>query len=135
MTDRLRELREIVRNMPPEGSVTLPVTWLRDLLDAEGDSFPMRLLNLDEAAVIVGRSSSTIRTWCNSGALGGAFKLSGRTWRIPEADLRRFLERQQSVERQPATVRADGPVDLSAWRKHVEAKNGSARTQRGRRDA
>ena len=119
-------LRAIVDPMPAGGSVTLPVDWLRELLDREGDQGRVgRLLTLDEAAVILGRSASTIRTWCNSGALAGAFKLSGRTWRISEADLQRFIDRQRSSEHHPPTVRDGGPVDLSAWRDHIKPGQGA----------
>ena len=35
LVDRLKAIIDV---MPDGGSVSLPVTWLRDLLDAEGDS-------------------------------------------------------------------------------------------------
>ncbi len=79
-------LKAIIEGMPDGGSVSLPVTWLRDLLDAEGDSPGTgRLLTLEEAGDIVGRSAGTVRTWANSGQLEGAFKLQGRSWRVPES--------------------------------------------------
>ena len=115
MTDHRRALREIVTNMPADGSVTLPVRWLRDLLAEEGEA-GARLLTLGEAGELVGRSPSTIRTWANSGQLDGAFKLQGRSWRIPESAIESFIERQQSDEHEPPTVRSEGPVDLGAWR-------------------
>ena len=61
-------LKAIIDGMPDGGSVSLPVTWLRNLLDAEGDSGGMdRLLTLEEAGSVVGRSPGTVRTWANSG--------------------------------------------------------------------
>ena len=120
-------LLAVIDGMPDGGSVSLPVTWLRDLLDAEGESSGVgRLLTLEEAGELVGRSSSTIRTWANSGQLDGAFKLQNRSWRIPESAVQRFIERQQSVEHEPPTVRNSRPVDLGDWRKHVGPDRGVA---------
>ena len=125
MSERLRALREIVRNMPPEGLVTLPVGWLRDLVDAQGDSSEMRLLTLEETAELVGRSVSTVRTWLNKGQLEG-FKLNGRSWRIREGAFQAFIEHQESGEPEPRTIRSSSSVDLGAWRKHMKAENGAA---------
>ena len=120
-------LRTIIDGMPDGGSVSLPVTWLRDQLAQEGDGPGVgRLLTLGEAGAIVGRSASTVRTWANSGQLEGAFKLQNRSWTIPESALQRFIERQQSGEHEPPTVRESGPVDLGAWRKHVRPDEGAA---------
>ena len=112
-------LKAIIEGMPEGGSVSLPVTWLRDLLDAEGDSPGMgRLLTLEEAGEFVSRSPSTVRTWLNTGRLDG-FKLSGRTWRIRESALRSFIERQESGEHEPPTIRSPRSVELGDWRNHV----------------
>ena len=120
-------LRAIIDGMPDGGSVSLPVAWLRDLLDAEGDAPGIgRLLTLDEAGEVVGRSPGTIRTWANSGQLEGAFKLQGRSWRVPERVLRSFIERQQAGEHEAPTVRSTGSVDISAWREHVPPEKGAA---------
>ena len=124
LTDRLRA---IIDGMPADGAVTLPVAFLSRLIEAEGDSPGMgRLLTLEGTAEIVSRSPSTIRTWLNTGQLTGAFKLQGRAWRIPEADLQRFIERQQDAGHGPPTVREAGPVDLGAWREHVKPDQGAA---------
>lgn len=78
MNDALRKrLEAIVTDMPPGSAVTLPVDWLRQLLDAEGlsevdDGSPGRPLRLQEVAERYGRSPSTIRgmvrgrkaAWC-----------------------------------------------------------------------
>ena len=117
-------LRAIVYPMPADASVTLSVSWLRDLLAAEDESPGMdRLLTLEEAGEVVGRSPSTIRTWLNTGLLDG-FKLNARSWRIRETALQRFIEDQQSGGHDPPTVRGVGPVDLSAWREHVTPEKG-----------
>ena len=112
-------LKAIINGLPEGGSVSLPVTWLRDLLDAEGDSPGTgRLLTLEEAGEIVRRSPSTVRTWLNTSRLAG-FKLNGRTWRIRESALRSFIERQESGEHEPPTIRSSGSVELGDWRNHV----------------
>ena len=118
MSDHLRALREIVRHMPAEGSVSLPVSWLKELL-AEGVEPGTRLLTLEEASEVVNRSPSTIRTWANTGQLDGAFKLQGRSWRIPASAIESLIERQQSGQHEPPTVQGDGPVNLSSWRQHM----------------
>jgi hypothetical protein len=75
LVDRLKAIIDV---MPEGGSVSLPVTWLRDLLDAEGDSPGMgRLLTLEEVCEFVSCSPSTVRTWLNTSRLDG-FKLNGR---------------------------------------------------------
>ena len=112
-------LKAIINGLPEGGSVSLPVTWLRDLLDAEGDSPGMgRLLTLEEAGEIVRRSPSTVRTWLNTSRLDG-FKLNGRAWRIRESALLSFIERQESGEHEPPTIRSSRPVELGDWRNYV----------------
>ena len=116
LVDRLKAIIDV---MPDGASVSLPVTWLRDLLGAEGDSPGMgRLLTLEEAGEIVRRRPSTVRTWLNTGRLAG-FKLNGRAWRIRESALRSFIERQESGE--PPTIRSSGSVELGDWRNHVRS--------------
>ena len=121
----LERLKAVIEGMPDDGSISLPVTWLRNLLDAEGDSPGTdRLLTLEEAGNIVGRSASTVRTWLNTGQLDG-FKLNGRSWRIRESALRNFIERQEAGEHEPPTVR-NGSIDLGAWRSIAPSKKGAA---------
>ena len=111
--------KAIIEGMPEGGSVSLPVTWLRDLLDAEGDSPGTgRLLTIEEAGEVVGRAPSTVRTWLNTGRLDG-FKLNGRAWRIRESALRSFIERQESGEHEPPTIRSPRSGELGDWRNHV----------------
>ena len=125
MTDRLRALRSIVEDTPPDGTVTVPVTWLQNLLDAQGDSSEMRLHTLGETAEFFGLSVSTVRTWLNTGQLDG-FKLNGRSWRIREGAFQAFIEHQESGEPEPRTIRRSASVDLGGWRKHMKAENGAA---------
>ena len=118
-------LRAIVESMPADASVTFSVVWLRDLLSAEGDSPGTdRLLTLEEAGNIVGRSPSTVRTWLNTGQLDG-FKLNGRAWGIPERALHEFIENQQSGGHEPPAIRSSASADLGGWREHFKAENGA----------
>ena len=118
-------LRSIVDSMPPDGSVTLSVAFLRGLLDAEGDSRgDGRLLTLEEAGDIVGRSPGTIRTWANSFQLEGAFKLQNRSLRVPERALHSFIERQQSGEHEARTVRLSLSFVLCVFRRPFQPHQG-----------
>jgi excisionase family DNA binding protein len=114
-----KQLQEIVAGMPEGGSVTLPVAWLQGLLEEaehEGD-VPDELLTLEAVAERVGRAESTVRTWCNSGKLEGAFRLCGRDWRIPESALRSFLEGQVKGDDAAESPGAHGEADLGSWRR------------------
>jgi excisionase family DNA binding protein len=109
--------------MPEGATLTLSVEWLRDALQEleEGAEGPEVLLTLDEVAEAVGRAVSTVRTWCNSGQIEGAFRLNGRDWRVPESALRRYVESQgQDGDEDEIGVRA-GEVDLGRWRRHRRA--------------
>lgn len=123
----VERLRAIVEGMPPDGAVTLPVAFLTGLIESEGAEPGMgKLLTLGDVAEIAGRSVSTIRSWCNSGQIAGAFRLQGRDWRIPAADLQRFIERQQSAEYELPTVHDAGSVDIEGWQKHFPPDKGAA---------
>ena len=114
-----RQLQNIVDGMPPGSSVSLPVDWLRALLQEEADragEAPDGVLTLAEVGERVGRAEGTVRTWCNSGKLKGAFRLNGRDWRVPESALRNYLEAQ--IEQKSSEVGSRGDVDLGSWRKH-----------------
>ena len=88
LTDRLKA---IIEGMPQDGSVQFPVAFLSQLIEAEGAGPGVgRLLTLQEAGDIVGRSPGTLRTWANSGQFEGAFKLQNRSWRVPEKALQKF---------------------------------------------
>ena len=120
-------LKAIIEAMPPDGAVQLPVAFLSQLIEAEAAESGMgRLLTLEQAGEVVGRSPGTIRTWANSGQLEGAFKLQNRSWRVPEKALQSFIERQQAGEHEAPTVRNSGSVDISAWREHVPPEKGAA---------
>lgn len=114
-------LASVVEGMPEGASVSLPVDWIRSLLEEEPEAGVPELLDLEEVAEIVGRAVSTVRTWCNTGELEGAFKLRGREWKVPREALRRFLEEQGSERPDPTP---SGPVDLGSWRTQRERRTG-----------
>lgn len=122
LTDRLRA---VCHGMPPGSSVSLPVSWILETLETdegEGVATP-RLLTLEEVAETVSRAVSTVRTWCNSGELPGAFRLNGRTWRVPERALEEYLRAQASPSSDTPEPPAgsERPVDLGAWREERKA--------------
>ena len=92
--------REILRRLPPT-----------DANDAHGVGGDM---TLDEVATEVGRAVGTIRTWCNSKRIDGAYRLNGRDWRIPQAALRKFLDAQGRGETQDQV--RNGDADWDDWR-------------------
>ena len=71
-------------------------------------------MTLDQVASEVGRAVSTIRTWCNSKRIDGAYRLNGRDWRIPQAALRKFLDAQGRGETQDQV--RNGDADWDDWR-------------------
>jgi excisionase family DNA binding protein len=113
------DLERICAGMPEEAAVSLPVVWLRARLEEEAreGGGPDRLLTLEEVAEVVGRAVSTVRSWCNSGRIEGAFRLNGRDWRVPESALRKYLESQQRDEVTGERNGVGGSVDLGSWRK------------------
>ena len=108
-----RRLLAILSELPAEAMVT--VGWLRDKLgggdDEQSGARPFSDLRIEEAAKEVGRAPSTVRTWCNSGALTGAYRLRGREWRIPRKAIARFLEAQTNGNRVTGADRARREMD------------------------
>ena len=107
-------------------------TWLSTLADAEA-TIPAREvlrrlpptdpneahhvgsdMTLEQVASEVGRATSTVRTWCNSERLTGAYRLCGRDWRIPQAALRKLLDAQG---RENARIQVqNGQGEWDDWR-------------------
>ena len=71
-------------------------------------------LTLAEMAAEVGRAVSTVRSWCNSKRIAGAYRLNGRDWRIPRTALRRFLDDQGRADAQHEVQHGD--VDWDSWK-------------------
>lgn len=55
-------------------------------------------MTLKEVADEVGRAKSTVRSWCNSEKLEGAYRLNNRDWRVPRRSLQAFLAGQSTKE-------------------------------------
>ena len=124
--DTLALIRRMVEHTPA-GSM-IPVDWLRDVLQGESGIAPdsaapgaVADLTLEDAADQVKRSISTVRGWCASGAIPGAYKLMGRSWMIPPAALRSFLDAQASgVKASEPRTRADKAPNLGRWRRNLK---------------
>jgi hypothetical protein len=126
-----KRLASMVENMPPGSSVTLPVDWLRELLETEGEGEnPDTLLTLGDLAGRMNRAPGTVRTWCNQGLLPGSFKLRNRSWRIPAGALQDFLKGEQKGENRWKGTRGHRDGDLASWRRvrgfDAEKKRGPA---------
>lgn len=113
-------LQAVVDGLPEGSTVSLPVSWLRGLLEAEakraGEELP-ELLTLPEVAQVVGRAESTVRTWCNSGRIPQAFRMNGRDWRVPSKALQEWIESQQEPEEAPGRLLGRGEEDLASMRR------------------
>jgi excisionase family DNA binding protein len=120
-------LRRMVAVMPEEGSVSLPVATLRQWLAADDradepaaacleTSLPDAGLTVAQVAAHTKRKTSTVRGWLLAGRFPEAFRL-GREWRIPKADLARFLGPREAPQHEPTRDRElSGKGDLGAWR-------------------
>ncbi len=108
-------LRDALAALPDDALVS--VGWVRTQLDAEENEAAGRevLLTVRQVAERYERSESTVRGWCASGELSGAFKLHRAAWRIPESALEDFDVRQQLGSRSRALGRAES-TDLAKWR-------------------
>ncbi len=109
-------LRQLAAALPSdEAAVTFTRADLVALLDSEGEaasSLPSRDLTVEEVAVEMGRSPSTVRSWLIAELLDG-YKLRGKAWRVPRAALRAFRDAQGAT---PETEPDHRPVDIGAWR-------------------
>lgn len=96
-----------------DAQATVPASEvLKRLLDGaapqgEGD------MTLAQVASEVGRATSTVRSWLNSGRLKG-YKLCNRDWRIPRRSLQAFLDAQGRGVAQDAVQ--SGAVDWADWK-------------------
>jgi hypothetical protein len=99
MVDREALLR-LVQAWPPDTAVSIPRAWLLELLSgaettAAGPS-PIEVdLTAAEAGRALHRSDVTVRAYCATGVLKGAYRFRHRQWRIPRAALEAF----QAAER------------------------------------
>jgi len=116
-------------------AVNLPVVvsalrQLADALEGKTSNAGADVLTTAELGERLHRSASTIRSWCEAGRFAGAFKLSGKDWRIPIVALEAFVADQQwkssrqdrpraTIARQrvtPQRATKGQPARLGAWR-------------------
>ena len=82
-------LRTIADALPEDASVSFSRADLLSMLDDEPRPLPNPALEVDmtvaEVAELLKRAPATVRGWCATGELPGAYRLLGREWRIPSA--------------------------------------------------
>lgn len=107
----LATLRDLAGRLPDGAALTLPKAVLLEALGsgASAAATPPADLTVAEFAARFHRSPSTIRGWLGAGRVPGAYKLSGRDWRVPPAAVEAFLARERARYEAPA-------ADLGAWR-------------------
>jgi excisionase family DNA binding protein len=106
----------MVATMPPGSAISLPVDWLRQQLETAemvhggtpGGAPALDDLTVESAGKQLGRSASTLRTWCAAGLIPGAYRLRGREWRIPPAALQAMLDREAEKKTDIAPRQAEG---------------------------
>lgn len=109
-------LRQLAAALPSKYSaVSLTREDIVSLLDSEPLALEMKTrdMSVEKVAEEVGRAPSTVRGWLIAGELRG-YKLNGKSWRVPRAALREYLEAQTTSS--PTPQRPTGEVDIRAWR-------------------
>jgi predicted DNA-binding transcriptional regulator AlpA len=110
VSDRRALLLEMARSVAPDQGLTVPASWLLELLrDSDQSDGPE--LTVPELAKLLTRSEATVRTRLERGDFPGAYKLGGKAWRIPPAAFTAFRKEQAS---RPQESKA---VSLSDWRR------------------
>lgn len=117
MSEDRRPLGMALVGLPDDALV--PVRWVRALSHVEGAQ-QLADLTVSELASELDRSAATIRGWCGSGKIPGAYRLRGREWRIPPSAVRRFLEHEASERNESAGHDVAHPIDLGTWRKEAK---------------
>ena len=115
----LADLERLIASQAP-GSL-LPRDWLLEhirTVDA-GDTDELGDLSVQEAGEILGRSASTIRSYCRGALLPGAYRQRGREWRVPHAAIRSFQRTEAEPEDRQRGPRRVEDVDLGSWREEV----------------
>jgi excisionase family DNA binding protein len=119
-------LRALVDASPADAVLSVPATWLVELLadrPAPGRGEPAAAAvdhTVQQVADQFNRGASTIRTWCETGALPGAYRFNGREWRIPASAIDAMQREQAKRHATPRTAsRPARPADVSSWRKHL----------------
>lgn len=99
-------LRQLAEGLPPGTAVPVTREWLLELLAAPTETPVDGDLTAAQVAKRFGRKASTIRGWCSDRVFKHAYRLNGRDWRIPLADVEAYEARQ----------RGGAGGGLGAWR-------------------
>jgi hypothetical protein len=121
MTPR-EHLRALAEALPAGAAVSVPREWLLELLDVanalQTSALPPADLTVADLAARFGRGTSTVRGWLERGFFEGAYKLNSKDWRVPQAAVEAFQERQRGGKQSEGSGLGDRPVGcLGDWRK------------------
>lgn len=106
----VESLATLLANLPDEALI--PVGWVRARLAQPLPVETIGDLSCSDVAEALKRKPGTIRGWCHSGQLEGAYLLHGKDWKIPRESLRAYLDKQSKG----LSRHDDAAVDLGAWR-------------------
>jgi excisionase family DNA binding protein len=114
----LDRLRQLAAALPPGSSVSLPRDWLLAELDAAPASDALVAdLTVEQLAQFIGKRPSTVRGWLEAGRFPGAYKLSGKAWRVPRGAVEAFQAREREGQAPEPGPNGDrSPGQLGAWR-------------------
>ena len=120
MSSAREHLAALAAALPPDGAATVPVAWLRELLEAtagvQTSAKPVADLTVAALAALFGRRPSTVRGWLEAGLLEG-YRLNGREWRATPAAVEAFQARQRDGRRSEGSPAGDRPAGgLGDWR-------------------
>lgn len=130
LSDRLRTLADA---LPDDGSVSFTRDDLLAMLAAACEPSEAMELTVDltvaEVARLLGRAPGTVRGWCASGDLEGAYRFNGREWRIPPEAVALLQRKQARVDTalNHRSTRDAPEADLNAWRSLKAGEHARAR--------
>ena len=120
----LHDLREWL-GVLAEADASLPARVVLERLpvatDGAGEDV-VAALTVEQAGELLGRSSSTVRSYCRGNLLPGSYRQRGREWRVPRSAIAAFQSREHEAARAAAkTVTGSSSPDLATWRRELDA--------------
>ena len=106
------ELSKLLSQLPDEA--TVPVSWVRAQLDAPVLEDAIGDYSCAQAATTLGVKPGTVRGFCFRGEMPGSYLFHGKSWRIPRASLRAYLD---NASKEKSHVSGENSADLGSWRK------------------
>jgi hypothetical protein len=107
--------------VPPGGAVLLPRDWLVEALEGAGSPVAQPLavdFTVTDLVALFGKRPSTVRSWLEAGLFPGAFKLRGKTWRVPRSAVEAFQARERGQGgNDPPPLPRRASASLSDYRK------------------